>query len=122
LTLAGAAAALYFTPAWGAIDWRGLVVLQRPAARPAAPAAARPSAPALPRRGEVALARSRALVATGHLRDALTALDLVRPTDPQKADADRLRGEIQMQLIALTSLPAQPPAEPSAPTPARSAP
>ena len=41
-------------------------------------------------------------------RDALTALDLVRPTDPQKADADRLRGEIQLQLIALTSVPAQP--------------
>ena len=60
---------------------------------------------ALPRRGELALTRARALVATGHLRDALTALDLVRPTDPQKAEADRLRGEIQLQLIALTSVP-----------------
>jgi hypothetical protein len=54
----------------------------------------------------LALARARALVADGHLRDALAMLDLVRPTDAQKADADRLRGEIQLQLIALTSQPA----------------
>ena len=62
----------------------------------------------LPRSGELALTRARALVATGHFRDALTTLDLVRQTDPQKAEADRLRGEIQLQLIALTSVPAQP--------------
>ena len=61
-----------------------------------------------PRRGELALTRARALAADGHLRDALTTLDLVRPTDPQKTEADRLRGEIQLQLLALTSVPAQP--------------
>jgi hypothetical protein len=33
------------------------------------------------------------------------ALDAVRPTDPQQADADRLRADIQRQLLALTPMP-----------------
>ena len=41
--------------------------------------------------------------------DALTALETIRPTDPQKADSERLRADIQRQLLALTSLPATPP-------------
>src|SRR5438093_1377614 len=90
---------------------RALFPLQSPPARAIGAAVARAPGVAPPRRGEVALARARALAADGHLRDALTTLDLVRPTDPQKAEADRLRGEIQLQLIALTSVPAQPPAE-----------
>jgi tetratricopeptide (TPR) repeat protein len=103
LVLAVAGAAMYSAALWGPLDWRELVTLQRPPARAAAPAPARQTAPAAPRRGEVALARARAFVATGHLRDALTTLDLVRSTDPQKPEADRLRGEIQLQLIALTA-------------------
>jgi hypothetical protein len=50
------------------------------------------------------LARARTLSAQGRLHDAIAALDLVRPTDAQKPDADRLRGEIQRQLISLGSL------------------
>jgi hypothetical protein len=57
----------------------------------------------LPVRGEIALARAESLMATGHLHDALAALDLVRATDAQKPDADRLRANIQRQLIALAS-------------------
>jgi hypothetical protein len=60
---------------------------------------------ALPRRGETALTRARALVASGHLREALTALDDVRATDPQRDDADKLRAEVQHQLLALTVVP-----------------
>ena len=60
----------------------------------------------LPRRGETALARGRALAAGGRLHDALAVLDQVRPTDPQRDEADRLRGDIQRQLLALTRLPA----------------
>jgi len=30
-------------------------------------------------------------------------LELVRPTDPQRADAERLRGDIQRQLITLAT-------------------
>jgi hypothetical protein len=66
----------------------------------------------LPRRGEMILINARALIASGHFREALTALDTVRPTDPQRGDADRLRAEIQRQLIALATLPAVPAAAP----------
>lgn len=59
----------------------------------------------LPRRGETALLRARALAARGHLRGALAVLDLIRPTDPERADAVRLRADIQRQLLALTPVP-----------------
>ena len=59
----------------------------------------------LPRRGETAMGRARALAATGHLRDALAALDAVRPTDPEQPDADRLRADLQRQLLALAGRP-----------------
>jgi len=109
LTLAAAGA--YSAAVWGPLDWRALFPLQSPPARAAGTTVAREPGVAPPRRGELALTRARALAAAGHLRDALTALNLVRPTDPQKADADRLRSELQLQLIALTSVPAQPAAE-----------
>jgi hypothetical protein len=109
LTLAAAGA--YSAAVWGPLDWRALFPLQFPPARVAGPTVAREPGAAPPRRGELALTRARAFAANGHLRDALTTLDLVKPTDPQKAEADRLRAEIQLQLIALTSVPAQPAAE-----------
>jgi thioredoxin-like negative regulator of GroEL len=65
----------------------------------------------LPRRSESALARARTLVSSGKLRDALPLLDTIRMTDPEHADADRLRAEIQHQLIALGPLPAAPSSE-----------
>ena len=92
-------------------DWRSIAALAKAALRSEpAPAAApspvpRDTALPLPRRGETALLRARALAAGGHLRDALSTLDAVRPTDPQQADADRLRADIQRQLLALTPVP-----------------
>jgi len=59
----------------------------------------------MPRRGEMALTHARALAASGHLRDALAELDDVRATDPQKGDADRLRADVQRQLLAVTDRP-----------------
>ena len=59
----------------------------------------------LPRRGDAVLARARALAAGGHLHDALAALDGIRPTDPRHADADRLRADIQRQLLAVARIP-----------------
>jgi hypothetical protein len=56
---------------------------------------------AVPTRGEMALARARQLAAGGSLHDALSALNLVRATDPQRPDADQLRTEIQQQLLRL---------------------
>jgi tetratricopeptide (TPR) repeat protein len=79
---------------------------------PAPTSVAREVTLVLPRRGEMILTNARALMAGGHYREALTALDTVRPTDPQRGDADRLRAEIQQQLIALATLPAVPAAAP----------
>ena len=55
----------------------------------------------VPTRGELALARARRLAAGGALHDALSALDAVRTTDPQRQDADQLRTDIQQQLLRL---------------------
>jgi hypothetical protein len=106
-----AAAGAYSAAVWGPLEWRALLPLQGAPARAAGTTVARDSGVAPPRRGEMALTRARALAAAGRLRDALTALDLVRPTDPQKAEADRLRGEIQLQIVALAAVPVQPAAE-----------
>jgi tetratricopeptide (TPR) repeat protein len=62
----------------------------------------------VPRRGELALTRAKALAAAGRLRDALAALDAIRLTDPEHADADRLRSDIQRQLLALAPVPPVP--------------
>jgi len=53
----------------------------------------------VPTAGEIALAGARNLVARGDLRAALSALEKVRPTDPQKGAADRLRADVQRQLL-----------------------
>jgi tetratricopeptide (TPR) repeat protein len=93
------------------VDWRALVDFARSAGRSTAPVAtivtpvAGESMLPRPRRGEAILAYARTLAAGGHLRDAMTILESVRPTDPQKADAERLRGDIQRQLLALTTMP-----------------
>jgi hypothetical protein len=62
----------------------------------------------LPRRGEMALGRARGLALRGRLHEALSALDLVRETDAEKLEADRLRGEIQRQLLELSVPPLSP--------------
>jgi hypothetical protein len=91
--------------AYGAVaskgDWR--VLLGLPSVDSAATLApsTRDVALSLPRRGEIALARARNLAAGGALHDALSALDAVRATDPQKPDADRLRADLQRELLRL---------------------
>ena len=101
--LAVVAAGLYSAAAWGPLDWRALVSLQGPSSAPAGATVTRSPGLAVPRQGELALTRARALLAGGHLREALGVLELVRPTDPQRADAERLRGDIQRQLITLAT-------------------
>ena len=82
-------------------DWRALVGASAPSiAAPLVPVA-REVVLSVPTRGEMALARARQLAAGGALHDALTALDVVRVTDPQRSDADQLRSEIQRQLLQL---------------------
>ena len=64
----------------------------------------------VPRSAEIALERARSLFASGRPYDALRALDLVRPTDPRRVDADSLKADIQRELLAHATLanPAQP--------------
>jgi hypothetical protein len=54
----------------------------------------------VPSPSDVWLARAQAQKDRGHLRDALAALDAIRPGDERSADADRLRAEIQGALLA----------------------
>jgi len=56
------------------------------------------------RGSETALARARVLHAGGHLQDALRALDRIDLADPFRADADRLRADIQRDLLAAAGL------------------
>ncbi|MGE5245105.1 MAG: hypothetical protein ACM3SQ_12825 [Betaproteobacteria bacterium] len=91
-------AAALAAASWDGLAWRTWLPLQTPAAAASMPVIRGSSVP-LPHRGELALARARALASGGHLRDALAALDMVRPTDVERADADRLRGDIQRQLL-----------------------
>src|SRR4029077_21028593 len=71
----------------------------------AAPPPAREVVLPLPRRGEMAVGRARSLAASGRLREPLPARETVRPADPQKPEAERLRGDIQHQLLGLSTLP-----------------
>lgn len=60
----------------------------------------------LPQPGDIMLKRARRLFMTGHPIDALRTLTSIRASDPHRADADRLRAEIQHEL--LKSVPADP--------------
>jgi tetratricopeptide (TPR) repeat protein len=92
----------------GALIVAGVVPLEWPWSRtpPVAPFQSTVQAPVDPalavvRRGERALARARLFARSGRLHDALASLDQVTMTDEEKGEADRLRGEIQRQLLAL---------------------
>lgn len=62
--------------------------------------------------------QGRILFANGKLRDALRALDRVPLGDSLRPEADRLRGEIQRELLAVASAEMSPPAAlPSSPPP-----
>jgi tetratricopeptide (TPR) repeat protein len=83
------------------VEWGSLFVLD--ASPPLTVSVTAPdTALALPRRGETALRRARRFFESGHFHEALAALDLVKPTDPQKVEADALRSRIQRELIAMT--------------------
>ena len=56
------------------------------------------------RASEMALARARTLHADGRLRDALRALDRVGIADPFRTEADRLRADVQRDLLAAAGI------------------
>jgi tetratricopeptide (TPR) repeat protein len=57
------------------------------------------------RSSERVLARARALYSEGHLRDALRTLDAIGVADPLRGDAERLRADVQRQLLATAGVP-----------------
>jgi len=59
---------------------------------------------------ETYLSRGRVLAATGRLRDALQEIERIPTGDPLRADADRLRSDIQRQFLAIAA--AEQPAPP----------
>jgi tetratricopeptide (TPR) repeat protein len=67
----------------------------------------------VPSASDVWLARGRTLYMNGHLREALAALDAIRPGDPLMVEADPLRASIQRQLLAAARA-----SEPASPKPA----
>ncbi len=97
------------------LDWLWLRTQQPQTAVPQLAPAAADAGPTVPRRGERALNRARVLAQNGHLRDALTNLEQVTITDEEKVDADRLRADIQRQLIALEQASGDNPAPPAGP-------
>lgn len=104
IVAAGLFAASATRPEWGPLVERSLARAGRTSAA-VQPAPHDAAALPVPRRAETALARARALMASGRLRDALPLLESIRSTDPERPEADRLRGDIQRQLIALGPLP-----------------
>jgi hypothetical protein len=51
------------------------------------------------RSSERILARARSLQGGGHLQDALKLLDGIGPADPMRAEADRVRADVQRRLL-----------------------
>jgi hypothetical protein len=70
-----------------------------PLATPPAEAQAAEPLPIV-RVAEMDLARARSLAADGRVRDALRVLDRIDIADPARPDADRLRAELQRQLLS----------------------
>ena len=70
-----------------------------------APVATVPEPIIVPRSSETAIDRAAELLASGKLHDALRAVELVRPTDPLRGDADKLKAVIQRELLAHRTSP-----------------
>jgi hypothetical protein len=94
-------------------SWLGERPIEAPSTGP------RPDQP-LPivRASEMELARAREMYSQGQLRDALRLLERINIADPVRAEADRLRADVQRDLLDAAPLasPRQVPSDaPSAP-------
>jgi tetratricopeptide (TPR) repeat protein len=104
LAAAVLAGLIYSLSSWDQV--RAFVpALNTPADSGVSPVAAVRDPLVVPRSSDLALARARALFAGGRLHDALRALELVRPVDPLRSDADQLKATIQRELIAHSQVP-----------------
>lgn len=116
IVAAGVFAANASSPEWSALVERSMT--HQPDPRASAVPFRADELPAVPRRAATALERARGLMQSGRLHDAVAVLEAVSPVAPERSEADRLRGDIQRQLIAL-GLTATPGASPSAGTGSR---
>ena len=84
------------------IAWNGRDLPWQPSSGPSEVGAGAPRSEPLPvpSPAEVSLTRARTFYSKGRVRDALAALDAIRPGDPLRAQADDLRITIQRQLLA----------------------
>jgi hypothetical protein len=57
----------------------------------------------LPQVSESTITRAKALIASGRVRDALPLLERVPIGDPLRPEADRLRADVQQQLLSLVA-------------------
>jgi tetratricopeptide (TPR) repeat protein len=88
----------------GMADW---FPAQATTGRPA-PLVVAPTPLPLPSPAETYLAQARSLFAGGKLRDALHALDRVPVGDALRADAERIRADIQRELLAVAGAGSSP--------------
>jgi hypothetical protein len=82
------------------IAWNGRDVSGHPSAAPALVGGPASEPLPVPSPAEVSLSRARTFYSKGRVRDALAALDAIRPGDPLRGQADDLRIAIQRQLLA----------------------
>jgi tetratricopeptide (TPR) repeat protein len=101
--LAAAAVAATSLVAWVWFDGAAGWLLQ--ATTPARVAGHDVEALPVPYPSESSLSRARALHSKGRLHEALTALESIRRTDPMWPEGQRLRAEIQRQLLAGVGAP-----------------
>ncbi len=75
-----------------------------------APAIQLPTDEPLPivRASETVVAEAQALYAGGRLRDSLRMLERIELADPLRGEADRLRADVQRDLLAAAGIPASP--------------
>jgi tetratricopeptide (TPR) repeat protein len=73
----------------------------------------------MPSPTEAYVAQGRALFANGKLRDALRVLDRIPLSDSLRPEGDRIRGEIQRELLALASAEMSAPVAVPSPQPPR---
>jgi hypothetical protein len=99
--LSGALAAGVFAAASWQEGHRLFMNLEVPLGRvPQTPASLSvPDPVPVPRRAELSLERARTLFGSGHLRDSLTALEVIPPGDPLYPEAERLKADIQRTLL-----------------------
>lgn len=118
LTAVLGVAAAWWVSATG-VSWPDLFAPTGTAARPGNVVTISADPLPVPAPAERYLLRGRMLFAGGRLREAMTDLERIPLSDPLRAEADRLRGQIQRELLAIAAsdmlpapLPVAPPSRP----------